>query len=122
MRRVKLIVMTAAFALLALATWQVGAAELANLELQDDMQDLASQTGIRARYNTPSTDDGLRDAVVRKAQEHDIQLAPEQITVRRSGVGFDATVSLAADYTVAVRVPGYSFVLHFTPSSEKRGL
>jgi hypothetical protein len=39
--------------------------------------------------------------------------------VRRSGTLKDPVVYLAADYQTRVRVLGYSFTLHFTPSSEQ---
>ena len=54
--------------------WQFGSCELANFELQDDMQDIASQAGIRIGLVEPRTDEDLRRAVMRKAKEHDIEL------------------------------------------------
>ena len=49
-------------------------------------------------------------------------LAPEQITVQRIGTPGAPAVFVAADYSVPVSLPGYSFVLHFTPSSGNRQL
>ena len=61
------------------------------------------------------------DAVMKKAQEHQITLAPEQVTVQRIGTPGAPAVYVAADYNVPVVLPGYSFSLHFNPSSGNRG-
>jgi hypothetical protein len=100
--------------------WQIGSRELANMELQDDMQDLASQAGARVGFVEPRSDEDLRRAVMRKAKEHDIELDPEQVRVQRTGSADTSTVFLAADYTAQVKLPGGSFTLHFTPSTGKK--
>jgi hypothetical protein len=64
-----------------------------------------------------NTDNDFRSAVIRKAEQYDIYLQPEQITVRRSGALKEPIIYLAADCKARVRLPGYSFTLHFTPSS-----
>jgi hypothetical protein len=56
--------------------------ELANVELESDLRDIASQAGARIGLETMSTDEELRSAVIHKAGEHNIQLQPEQVTVR----------------------------------------
>jgi len=48
-------------------------------------------------------------------------LLPEQITVQRIGSPGAPAVYVAADYSVPVTLPGYSFSLHFNPSSGNRG-
>ncbi|HVP43387.1 MAG TPA: hypothetical protein VMS96_08130 [Terriglobales bacterium] len=123
MKRIKTLVVVAVLAFAALAGWKVGTCELANMELQEDMLNLASGVGgSYAKYNSPHTDEDFREAVIRDAREHDIRLQPSQVTVRHtgSGSGQDSTLYLAADYRVPVDVLGYSFVMHFTPTSEKR--
>jgi len=45
-------------------------------------------------------------------------LTPNQVTVRRTGEGVSAVIYLAADYTEPVNLPGLSFNLHFTTTSE----
>jgi hypothetical protein len=72
--------------------------------------------------NPHTTDQELIDSIVKKAQEHQITLAPEQITVQRIGSPGAPAVYVAADYMVPVNLPGYSFTLHFTPSSGNRGM
>jgi len=99
--------------------WQVASCELANFELHDDMRYLAAQIGSRIGLNPPSTDEELRSAVMRKAQEHEIQLEPEQVTVRRTGTEEAPIIYLAADYRVRVKLLGFSLTFHFTPSSAK---
>jgi hypothetical protein len=71
--------------------------------------------------NPRLTDPELIDAVIKKAQEHQITLAPENVTVQRIGTPGVLAVYVAADYSVPVSLPGYSFTLHFTPSSGNRG-
>ncbi len=117
MRRIKIIMLTAALAFAILAGWRLGSAELANIELQEDMHDLASQSHNYIRYIPVRSDDDFRDEVIRKAREHDITLEPSQVTVQRAGSGVTATVYLAADYTLPVSLPWFSFSLHFKPSS-----
>jgi hypothetical protein len=100
--------------------WQIGSCELANIELEDDMQDLASQAGSRIGFVEPRSDEDLRRAVMRKAKEHDIELDPDQVRVQRTASGDISTVHLAADYVVLVKLPGWAFSLHFTPSTGKK--
>jgi putative aminopeptidase FrvX len=105
---------------LALGGWRIGACELANMQLQEDMQDLAAQAGVRIGHYTAPSDDDFRAAVIRKAQEYDIQLSPDQVTVQRQGSDASSPMYLAADYTVPVNLASYSVTLHFTPSSTRK--
>jgi hypothetical protein len=81
------------------------------------MRFLAAQNGTRIGLYSPSTDDDLRNAVIRKAQEHEIDLEPEEVTVRRTGTEEEPIIYLAADYKVRVKLLGFPITLHFTPSS-----
>lgn len=99
------------------SAWQIVPPELSNYSFQDDLQQIAMVGGA----NPHETDQQLAEAVMKKAQEHQIPLAPEQITVQRIGSPGAPAVYLAADYTIPVTLPGYSFTLHFTPSSGNRG-
>lgn len=119
MQRIKFIVITALLALVVLVGWRVGSCELANLQLQDDMHDLASQAAAHIGFSVPRSDDDFRDSVIRKAKEHGIALEPNQVTVQRAGSGMTSTVYLAADYRAPVNLLAFSFLLHFTPSSAK---
>jgi len=98
--------------------FQVIPPELTNYSFQDDLRNIAMVGGA----NPHETDQQLVDAILKKAQEHDISLAPEQITVQRIGTPGVLAVYVAVDYSVPVSLPGYSFTLHFTPSSGNRGI
>ena len=117
--RTKIVAGVLALVLTVTAGWQAAACELANVELRDDLHDLASQVSARIGLVDFDTDNDFRNAVIRKAERYDIYLQPEQITVRRSGTLKEPIIYLAADYKVPVRLLGYSFTLHFTPSSEQ---
>jgi len=120
MRTVKIILGLAVLVFVSTAGWQVGACELAKIRLRDDMQDLASQSGVRIGLTTATSDDDFRNAVLGKARQYDIELAPDQVTVQRTGSSVTGTLSIGADYTVPIHLPGFSFTLHFTPASGKR--
>ena len=119
MRKAKLILGLAALALAVAVGWPIASCELANLELREDMRDLAAQVGTRIGLTPQSTDEDFRSAVIRKAQEHEIQLEPEQVTVQRTGRGEEPVIYLAAAYKVRVKRFGFSFTFHFTPSSTR---
>lgn len=99
------------------SAWQIIPPELANYSFQDDLREIAMLGGA----NPHETDQQLMDAVMKKAQDHQITLAPEQVTVQRIGSPGAPAVYVAADYSVPVNLPGYSMTLHFTPSSGNRG-
>lgn len=98
--------------------FQVIPPELTNYSFQDDLRNIAMTGGA----NPHTTDQELIDTIIRKAQEHQITLAPEQVTVQRIGSPGAPAVYVAADYSVPVNLPGYSFTLHFNPSSGNRGM
>ncbi len=100
------------------AGFQIIPPELTNYSFQDDLRNIAMVGGA----NPHETDQELIDSIVKKAQEHQITLAPEQVTVQRIGTPGAPAVYVAADYNVPVSLPGYSFSLHFTPSSGNRGM
>lgn len=120
MKRIKTLALLAVLAFAGLGGWKVGLCEFDNMQLQADMLDLASGVGSYSSYSTPRSDEDFRQAVIRKALEHDIQLQPAQVMVRRSTSGTTSTMYLAATYTEPVNLPYYSFELHFHPTSEKR--
>jgi hypothetical protein len=97
--------------------FQIVPVEMNNYSFQDDLKNIAMVGG----GGTHQTDQDLADAVIRKAHEHDITLAPENVTVQRIGTPGAPAVYVAADYSVPVSLPGYSLTLHFTPSSGNKG-
>jgi hypothetical protein len=91
--------------------------ELANYSFNDDLRNIAMVGGSNPRQ----TDQDLIEAVMKKAQEHDIPLTPEHVVVQRIGTPGAPAVYVAADYSVPVNLPGYSFTMHFTPNSGNKG-
>lgn len=120
MRNLKIILGIGVVLLALSVAWQIGACEIANVELRDDLRDLTAQLGVRSGLQDPKSVEEMRSTVVHKAKEHGIELGPEQVTVVRTGVEERATFYLAVDYMAPIRLPGYSFWLHFTPSSGRR--
>jgi hypothetical protein len=98
--------------------FQIIPPELSNYSFQDDLKNIAMVGGA----NPHMTDQDLADQVVKKAQEHQITLTADQVTVQRIGTPGAPAVYVATDYSVPVSLPGYSFVLHFTPSSGNKGM
>src|ERR1700722_8448002 len=88
-----------------------------NYSFQDDLKNIAMVGG----GGTHQTDQDLTDAVIRKAHEHDITLAPENVTVQRIGTAGAPAVFVAGAYRVPVSLPGYSLTMHFNPSSGNKG-
>jgi hypothetical protein len=117
MRNLKIFLGLAVLVLAAVAGWQIGSAEIANANLQEDMRDMASQAGTHLGVVAPSSEQEVRAAVVRKAREHGIVLAADQVTAQAQTSGERSIWYLAADYTVPVNLGLTSFRLHFTPSS-----
>ena len=105
--------------LAGMSGWQVGRSEIANVELQDDIRDLASRLGTRVGYSAPKSDDDYRNEVIREADQYGIALAPDQVSVVRTGTDESPVLTITVDYTVPIKVPGFVFNLHFTPTSER---
>jgi len=120
MRKAKIILGLAVLGLALIAGWQIASCELANLEFQSDLRDIAAEIAARIGLSSPTTDEDLRNLVIHKAERYEIQLQPDQITVQHMGTGDQSTVYLAVDYKVRVNLLVYSLTLHFTPSSTKK--
>jgi hypothetical protein len=117
MKKIKIVLALIAFYFLFSAAWQVGACELANIELKDDLQDMATQLGVRTGVSDVASDDDLRTMILRKAEKYNIALSPEQVTVMRDGYGKNANIYLEADYSVPIYLPRFTFSMYFNPSS-----
>jgi hypothetical protein len=121
-RRITIVLGLAVLFLVMSLAWAAGSAEVANMNLQEDIRDLAAQGGTRIGLLSPSSDEDIRNIVVRKAQEHGIALKPQQVIVRRTDSGETSTLHIAAHYTVPVNLWLFSLNLHFTPSSDKNAI
>ncbi len=104
-------------AAVVVALFEIAPPMMTNYSFQDDLKTVALMDGA----NFQKTDDDVRLDVLRKAQEHDLPIQPKQITVQRIGTPGLAAVYVAADYSVTVNLPGYSFDMHFSPNSGNKG-
>jgi len=116
--KIKIIVGLCVFALVVSTGWQIASCEFTNYLLKDDLKDLAATGGARIGLAGPGSDYELRNAVIRRARERDVHIAPDQILVRRSGTKENPEVFLAAKYQRRVVMPGFSLIFHFTATSE----
>ena len=115
-------IVKAAFGILVFAAVVVGLFQivppiLTNYSFTDDLKTVAMMDSA----NLQKSDDEVRNDVLKKAKEHDLQLTPKQVSVQRINTPGLSAVWVAADYSVAVNLPGYSFDMHFTPDSGNKG-
>jgi len=96
---------------------QIVAAEYTNLLFQDELRDISAQLGNRIGMVAPTSEEELRENVVRRARRHELELDPRQVTTRISGPSGHRVIFIAVDYTAPVNLVMYSFSLHFTPTS-----
>ena len=77
-----------------------------------DLNQMASALIALARHLS-----ARRNDVLRKAREHDLPISEKQVTVQRILTPGLMAVYVAADYSVTINLPGYSFDMHFNPTS-----
>ena len=118
MGTVKAIIGLLVFVAMIYCGFQIIPPELSNYTFQDDLKNIA----LMGAANPHQTDQDIVDSIEKKAAEHQIALAPEQITVKHIGTPGAPAIYVGAEYSVPVTLPGYSFTLHFTPSSGNRGM
>ncbi len=114
---IKAIIGFLAIAAVVVGIFQVAPPVMANYSFQDDLRQVAMMDG--AAYQ--KTDEDVRNDVMRKVKEHDLPIEPKQVTVQRINTPGLSAVYVAADYSVTISLPGYSFDMHFTPSSGNKG-
>jgi hypothetical protein len=102
-----------AIILVIVACFEVAPPMMANYSFQDDLRNVALMDGA----NFQKTDEDVRNDVLRKAKEQNLPIEGKQITVQRINTPGMSAVYVAADYTVNVSLPGYSFDMHFNPTS-----
>ena len=102
-----------AIAAVILGIFQVAPPMMANYGFQDDLKTIA----LIDSANFQKTEDDIKSEVVRKAQEHELPIQPKQVTVQRINTPGMSAVYVAADYSVTINLPGYSFDMRFTPNS-----
>jgi len=117
MATLKLILGFAAFAMVALVGFKVIPPYFSNYELEDSIK----TESVQATYSTRSEDD-VRDAVIKQARNYDIALTPKQVKVTRVGSFGNGSLSIEADYSVPLDLPGYSTTLEFHATSKNKGV
>ena len=95
------------------ACFQVAPPLMANYSFQDDLRTVALMDGA----NMQKTEDDVRTDVLRKAKEHELPIDAKEVTVQRISTPGVSAVYVAANYSVTVSLPGYSFDMHFNPDS-----
>jgi hypothetical protein len=84
-----------------------------NFQLQDYLQ---TQTPFWLTEH--ASVDGIRNNILAKAQDLDLPMAAEDVTVEAN----TNRVRVSIDYHVPVDLKVYTLQLHFTPSSENRSI
>jgi hypothetical protein len=102
-----------AIILVIAACFEVVPPLMANYSFQDDLRNVALVDGA----NFQKTEEDVRNDVVRKAKDQNLPITPKQITVQRINTPGMSALYVAADYSVTVSLPGYSFDMHFNPNS-----
>jgi len=117
MATLKLIFGVALFGVLALVGIKIVPAFFSNYELEDAIKSEA----LQSTYSTRSEDD-IRDAIIKQARGYDIALTPKQVHVLRVGGNGTGSLSISADYSIPIELPGYSTTLEFHPSTKNKGI
>jgi len=102
-----------AILLVVYACFQIAPPLMANYSFEDDLKTVA----LVDSGNLQKTDDDIRKDVMQKVREQNLPIDPKQVTVQRINTPGLSAVYVAADYSVTVNLPFYSFDMHFTPNS-----
>jgi hypothetical protein len=86
-----------------------------------EFEDFIKNEALQSTYTTRSEDD-IRDSVVKHARDYDILLTSKQVRISRSGSMGSGSLSIEAEYSVPVNLPGYSTTLEFHPSTKNKGV
>jgi hypothetical protein len=96
-----------------IACFEVGPPLMSNYSFQDDLRNVALVDGA----NFAKTDEDVRNDVMRKVKEQNLPIEPKQVTVQRINTPGMSAIYVAADYSVTVSLPFYSFDMRFNPTS-----
>lgn len=117
MATLKLVLGVAIFGALVLVGIKVVPPFFANYQFEDAIKNEATQS----TYSTRSEDD-VRESILKQAHSLDIALTAKQVHVTRVGGFGTGTLSIDAEYSVPIELPGYSTTLDFHPSSKNKGV
>ncbi len=88
-----------------------------NYEFEDDLKTEA----LMGTNSNTVTEDGIREAVFKKAQQLDIPITREGIQVHRIGNAYTGSITIDAPYSVHVGLIGYPLDLNFNASTTNKG-
>lgn len=117
MATLKLVLGFGVFVAMILAGIKVVPPCFSNYEFEDALKEEA----LQSTYTSRSEED-IRKAVIKHAHEYDIALTPQQIKVSRTGGFGTGTLTIEAEYSVPIDLPGYSTTFNFHPSSSNKGI
>jgi hypothetical protein len=86
-----------------------------NYQFEDAIKNEAQMETYSAK-----SEDAIRDTIFKKAQDLDIPIAREAIKVQRVGPQNVGAVTIEAQYSVHVNLPGYPLDLHFDSSTRNK--
>jgi len=111
MTRTKALLTVLFIVVAAYAAWILLPPYINNYEFQDDIQNEALINSYSSK-----TEMDIRNTLVKKAADYGIPVRPEQIHVQRAG----QELSIWADYTVHVELPGLPLDLNFHPATKNK--
>jgi hypothetical protein len=117
MATLKLVFGVAIFGALILFGIKIIPPFFSNYELEDSMKTEALQSTYSTR-----TEEDIRATVIKQARNYDIALTPQQVHISRIGNFGAGSLTIEAEYSVPVELPGYSTTLDFHPSSKNKGV
>ena len=86
-----------------------------------EFEDFIKNEALQSTYGSRSEND-IRDSVIKHARDYDIELTAAQVKVTRSGINGVGSLSIEADYSIPVSLPGYTTTLEFHPSTKNKGI
>jgi hypothetical protein len=117
MATLKLVLGVGIFGALVLLGIKVVPPFFANYQFEDAIKTEATQS----TYSTRSEED-VRESILKQAHSLDIALTAKQVHVTRVGGYGTGTLSIEAEYSVPIELPGYTTTLEFHPSSKNKGV
>lgn len=109
----KAIAYTAIFVFVVFSAFRLLPPYIAEYQLSDKMQEEARFAVVNRH-----TEDQIRDAVFKEAQDLDVPIKREEIKVLAN----PSVVRISLDYTVPIDLLVYKMDLHFTPTSENKSI
>jgi hypothetical protein len=113
MGTIKALVGFLAILFVVVACFRVVPPMMANYSFEDDLKNVS----LMDSGNFQKTDEDVRNDVMRRVKEQNLPITSKQVTVQRINTPGMSALYIAADYSVTVSLPGYSFDMHFNPDS-----